>query len=110
MKEATINNENPATAKVRLAADFISEQFSNHINMMFEKLGAEILDERVVQRYTKVYYVKMDLESGIDISAITEDRLYTFHSVLWAYIAIIDPYDEKAIKLFEIVDEACQKF
>lgn len=109
MQKNTIDHENPAIGNVLLAADFISETFSKHIDMMFEKLGADIFDKRLVQKYTKVYYVKMDLESGIEISAITKDRLDPFHSVLWAYIGIIDPHDEKAVKLFDIVDEALSK-
>jgi len=92
-----------------LAADFISEKFSKQVDLMFEKLGTEIFDKRLVIKYTKVYYVKMDLESGIELWAITKDRLDYFHSFLWAYIAIINPADEKSVKLFKIVDEALCK-
>lgn len=85
--------------------DLISPELSKTIDLMFEKLGVEILDQRIVQNNTKVYYVKMDLESGIDINAISKDRLEIFHGVLWAYIAAINTSDDKAIKLFEIVDD-----
>jgi len=85
--------------------DLLSEQFSNHIDELFEKLGQEIFHKKSVRDFTRAYYVKTDLESGIELRFISKDRLQSFYYVLWTYICVINTQDEKAKQLFTAVDQ-----